>query len=211
MKRKQTTKDQLLLVLKKEGESTMKAIMKHFTISEIAVRRHLRELITQGFLVERSVKQEVGRPFHKYKLTSVGHETFPTQDDSLPLELLIDIESTLGREAVSTVLEERKKRESYSYQNEIPGRSFDEQIEKVAELQDAEGYMVEYTKNLDGSYEIVNYNCPVYNIASSYDEVCHNEIDVLQKTFPNSEVISHSRIIDGKKNCCWTISKPEIV
>lgn len=211
MKSKPTTKDQLLLVMKKEGESTIKTIMEHFTISEIAIRRHLRELITEGFITDRSVKQEVGRPFHKYKLTSLGHDTFPNQDNSLPLEILKDIESTLGREAVSTVLNERKSRESDSYQAEIVGKEFDEQIKKVAEIQDKQGYMVEYSENADGSYNIVNYNCPVYNIASSYNEVCHNEKDVLQKTFPNSKVVSDSRIIDGKKNCCWTISKPETV
>ncbi len=211
MKKKLTTKDQLLLVMKKEGESTIKVIMEHFTISEIAIRRHLRELISQKFVSERSVKQEVGRPFHKYKLTSLGHDTFPNQDNSLPLEILKDVEATLGREAVSTVLKERKSRESDSYKLEVAGKAFEEQIEKVAEIQDEHGYMVEYSENADGSYNIVNYNCPVYNIASSYNEICHNEKDVLEKTFPNSTVISDSRIIDGKKNCCWTISKPKSV
>lgn len=210
MKRK-STKDQLLFVMKKEGESTIKNIMIHFTISEIAIRRHLRELIRQGFITEKSVKQKLGRPFHKYKLTSLGHDTFPNQDNSLPLEILKDIESTLGKEAVSKVLKERKSRESDSYEAELVGKTFDDQIEKVAEIQDKQGYMVEYSENSDGSYNIVNYNCPVYSIASSYNEICHNEKDVLQKTFPNSKVVSDSRIIDGKKNCCWTISKPKIV
>lgn len=211
MKKKMTTKDQLLLVMKKEGESTMKVIMEHFIISEIAIRRHLRELIAQKFITERPVKQEVGRPFHKYKLTALGHNTFPNQDNSLPLEILKDVEATLGREAVSNVLKERKNRESDSYQDEVAGKPFEEQIEKVAEIQDQHGYMVEYSKNTDGSYNIVNYNCPVYNIASSYHEICHNEKDVLEKTFPNSTVISDSRIVDGKKNCCWTISKPKTI
>jgi len=211
MKKKMTTKDQLLLVLKREGESTMKVIMEHFTISEIAIRRHLRELISQKFVSERSVKQEVGRPFHKYKLTTLGHNTFPNQDNSLPLEILKDVEVTLGREAVSNVLKERKKRESHSYESEVTGKAFKKQIEIVAEIQDEQGYMVEYSENNDGSFNIINYNCPVYNIASSYQEICHNEKEVLEKTFPNSTVISDSRIVDGKKNCCWTVSKPKTV
>ena len=209
MKKKATAKEQLLLILKKESECDMKDFMKHFTISEIAIRRHLRELITRGFVEERSVKQEIGRPFHKYKLTTLGHRTFPNQDNKLPTEILADIESTLGREAVSTVLKQRKNREVLSYQSEILGKPFDEQVKKVADIQDSEGYMVEWTKNQDGSYEIINYNCPIYSIASSYNEVCENEKDVLQKTFPNSNVISHSRIVDGKKNCSWTISSPK--
>src|SRR5690625_195014 len=112
MSKKMTTKDKLLLIIKKEGEITIKSLMEHFTISEIAIRRHLRELITQKFIEERSVKQEVGRPFIKYKLTSTGHNTFPNQDNSLPLEILQDVENILGREAVKNVLNERKKRET---------------------------------------------------------------------------------------------------
>lgn len=208
MKRKATAKEQILLILKKESECTMKDIMAHFTISEIAIRRHLRELISNNFVEERSVKQEIGRPFHKYKLTTKGHKTFPNQDNSLPLEILSDLELTFGKEAVSTVLKQRQNRESHSYQNEIVGKTFDEQIKRIAEIQDTEGYMVEYNKKADGSYEIINYNCPVYGIASTFTEVCENEKEVLQKTFPNSEVVSHSRITDGKKKCCWTISKP---
>lgn len=211
MKKKATAKEQLLLVLKKEDECGMKDIMKHFTISEIAIRRHLRELISRGFVEERSVKQEIGRPFHKYKLTTLGHRTFPNQDNKLPSEILADVESTLGKEAVSKVLEQRKNREIWAYQSEISGKSFDEQIKKIAEIQDSEGYMVEWTKNKDGSYEIINYNCPIYSIASTYNEVCVNEKDVLQKTFPSSKVISHSRIVDGKKDCSWTISNPETI
>lgn len=210
MKKKATTKEQLLLVLKKESECSMKDIMKHFTISEIAIRRHLRELISQGLIQEKAVKQEIGRPYHKYKLTSLGHETFPNQDNSLPLEILSDLESTLGREAVSTVLAQRKQRESNAYQAKIKDKSFDEQIKSIADLQDKEGYMVEYKKNPDGSFEIINYNCPVYSIAATYNEVCDNEKAVLEKTFPNSKVTSESRITEGKKNCCWVISKPVI-
>lgn len=211
MSKKMTTKDKLLLIIKKEGEITIKRLMEHFTISEIAIRRHLRELITQKFIEERSVKQEVGRPFIKYKLTSTGHNTFPNQDNSLPLEILQDVENILGREAVKNVLNERKKRETNSYNTEVAGKPFKEQIQTVSELQDKQGYMVEYNENNDGSYDIINYNCPVYNIASTYTEVCHNEKEVLEKTFPNSTVVSKSRIVDGKKNCSWTISKPKTV
>lgn len=208
MKGKATTKERILLIIKKENECTIKDIVAHFTISEIAIRRHLRELMSRGFVDERSVKQEIGRPFHKYKLTPLGHGTFPNQDDALPLEILSDIESTFGKEAVSTVLKQRKNRESHAYKLKTLDENFDEQIKRVAEIQDSEGYMAEYKKKEDGSYEIINYNCPVYGIASSFTEVCDNEKKVLQKTFPHSEVVSHSRITDGEKNCCWTISKP---
>src|SRR5699024_389945 len=144
---------------------TIKSLMEHFTISEIAIRRHLRELITQKFIEERSVKQEVGRPFIKYKLTSTGHNTFPNQDNSLPLEILQDDENILGREAVKNVLNERKKRENISYNTEVAGKPFKEQIKKVSELQYKIGYMVEYNDNNKGSIDIYNSKYRVYIIS----------------------------------------------
>src|SRR5699024_3732749 len=155
--------------------------------------------------------QEVGRPFIKYKLTSTGHNTFPNQDNSLPLEILQDVENILGREAVKNVLNERKKRETNSYNTEVAGKPFKEQIQTVSELQDKQNYMDQYDENNEVSYDIINYNYTLYNIASHYTEDRHNEKEILEKTLPNSTVVPKSRIVDGKKNCSWTISKPKTV
>lgn len=207
--KKRSTKEQILFVLKRQGESTMKEIMENFTVSEIAVRRHIRDLMSQAFISERIIKQAIGRPFHMYELTSKGHATFPNKNAQLPEELLNDIEETLGSEAVSDVLRKRKEREEQLYETHISADTFDEKIKQIADLQDEEGYMVEYNKLDDGSYQIKNYNCPIYSIAISFKEVCHNEKDVLEKMFPDSRVISESKITDGKKSCCWTISPPK--
>src|SRR5699024_7604357 len=124
MSKKMTTKDKLLLIIKKEGEITIKSLMEHFTISEIAIRRHLRELITQKFIEERSVKQEGRRAHIIYQLTSPGHNTLPKRVSSLPLEVVQDVANIFGREPVKNVLNERKKRESNSYNTEVPGKPF---------------------------------------------------------------------------------------
>src|SRR5690625_4717401 len=74
-----STKRKLLIVLKKSNESSMKEIMQHFNLSEIAIRRHLHDLIREQLVEEHSVKQEIGRPFKVYRLTTKGHELFPNQ------------------------------------------------------------------------------------------------------------------------------------
>src|SRR5699024_2011796 len=165
MSKKMTTKDKLLLIIKKEGEIPIKSLMEHSTISEISIRHHLRELITQKLIEERSVKQEVGRPFIQYKLTSTGHNTFPNQDTSLPLETLHDVQTISRREALKSVLNEPKERETDSDNTEDAGKPFKEQIPTVSDLLDKQVYMVEYNENNDSSYDIINYNWPVYNIA----------------------------------------------
>src|SRR5690625_3084373 len=108
---RKTTKDKILYILKKDNEISIKELMEYFTISEVAIRRHLNDLIREQFVKEKVVKQSIGRPYHLYSLTSKGHETFPNQYDQLPVELLKDLEDLHGEEVVNDVLKKRIERE----------------------------------------------------------------------------------------------------
>ncbi len=76
MKKRKTTKDKILELLKKEVKISMKDLSEHFTISEVALRRHINDLIRQNLVQEEEVKQEIGRPYYVYSLTKEGHNTF---------------------------------------------------------------------------------------------------------------------------------------
>lgn len=203
------TKQKLLTLLKKERDMTIEDIMVHFTISEIAVRKHLRELEYDNYIKKESIKQKIGRPYHIFKLTKYGHHLFPNQYKQLPLELLKDLEEIQGREAVSQLLEQRMKREKRYLKKEMTSAHFDKRIEKVAEIQDKKGCMVEVKENEDGDYEIIHYNCPIANIATTYHEICQNEKYMYKDIFSDSEVISTSRITNGDHCCKWVIKKPK--
>lgn len=209
MKKHASAKEKLLNVLKKDHESTIKDIMVYFTISEIAVRRHLRELEQQGFVKKEEVKQDIGRPYHVYLLTEKGHQTFPNQYEQLPLELLKDLEDIQGKQAVTDVLAKRMEREKELFREHIKSDDFDEKIAAVAEIQDEKGYMIEYKKTAKGDYEVTNYNCPILNIASSYRQLCSNEKKVLSEVFTHSDVISETCITRGDHYCKWIITKPK--
>src|SRR5699024_11083448 len=105
-----STKEKILTILKQDREPTctLKEIVHHFTISETAVRKHLQELINQGYVKETVIKQEIGRPYHVYALTGKGHTVFPHQHEELPLTLLQDLEEVGGKEVVNKLLLKRK-------------------------------------------------------------------------------------------------------
>jgi len=73
MSRDLSTKDKLLEVLKMNQELTIKEMMENFTISEIAVRKQLHELVREGFVLRKKNPNEIGRPFYTYLLTDKGH------------------------------------------------------------------------------------------------------------------------------------------
>ncbi len=204
-----TTKEKVLQQLKrsKTVDSTIKEIMVAFTISETAVRKHLQELISNGFVKERIVKQEIGRPYHLYSLTQKGHATFPSQRDELPVDLLLDLEEVGGKEVVNELLLKRKEREEKELISSLENVNFDEKVSKLTKLQNEKGYMMEYKQLAEGNYEIINYNCPIYNLASSYRQVCNNENGMIKKIFKTGEVVAHSCIVSGDNYCGWIISK----
>lgn len=211
MNKRTPTKQKLLNILKKEPQITIKEIMVYFDISEIAVRRHIHELEQQGFLKKRSVKQDIGRPYYIYELTEKGHATFPNEDKTLPLELLQDLEFLQGKQAVNEVLAQRMKREKKQYLSAVEDKNFDEKITAITNLQDKKGFIIEYDQTINGDYEIKNFNCPIINIASTYQQLCTNEQEVLTDVFPNSDVLSKSCIATGEKVCKWIITKPQNV
>lgn len=96
-------------------------------------------------------------------------------------------------------------RDEEYYKSSIKLNGLDQKIAKVARIQEEKGYMVEYKKIKEGQYEIRNYNCPIFNLSSKFNQICKNENTVLSNIFSGSEVISHSRITRGDSYCKWII------
>lgn len=209
MKKRKTTKDKILDVLKKETELSIKGLAEYISISEVAIRRHINDLIRQHLVREEEIKQEIGRPYSVYSLTSKGHQTFPNQYEQLPIELLQDLEQLYGKEAIDDLLLQRREREQEEFLHYLRDKNFDERIVKLIEMLESKGYMVDYEKTEEGDYEIKNFHCPIFNLSSKYNIVCHNEKQMYQNIFPESEVTDLSCMSKGNNLCYWVITKPE--
>src|SRR5690625_5114338 len=120
MDKQMTTKDRILYILKKNGEISMKELADYFTISDIAIRKHVQSLIWEGFIKKRKERQEIGRPFHLYSLTKKGHRTFPNQYEHLPVKLLEDLQVLEGQKVVEDLLKYRQQREEEEIASQLP-------------------------------------------------------------------------------------------
>lgn len=204
-----STKEKLLFILKKESKIPIKDIMTYFTISNVAVRRHLNDLIREGFVAEETVKQPIGRPYIIYCLTQKGHETFPNRYENFSQEILKDVKEYGGLEAVQAVLSARAEREKSELTSSLLNKDFDEKIKQLYELQDEKGYMHEIEETDSGDYLVKNYNCPIFSLASSHQDICSNEKEMYRELFPDSEVKAHKYMTTGEQYCSWTITRPE--
>lgn len=196
------------MLFKKSNGITMEDVMEHFTISEAAIRKHLHELERQNLIAKKVHKQKIGRPYHSYALTEKGHGTFPNQYESLPVELLEDLEELQGPQAVRALLYKRMERQATEFQVEIAVTGFENRISALVEYQNSTGYMVEVEKTPEGHYSLMNYNCPIANIAHKYRQVCSNEKKIYNQLFEQSEVVSEKLITTGDYVCKWLIKAP---
>lgn len=191
----------ILTILKRNEEQTVAALAKELGVTEMAVRRHLRELEKDGLIESRSERQAMGRPSYKYSLTAKGDESFPRNYDDLSLGILEDLEKLSGTYMIDRLFEQRKKRLLSMYEGEMTG-SFAERIEALARIQSESGYMVEYEQLTDGSYQFIEYNCPIAKIAKKFPVACFCEQQLFENLLKTNKVERTSCIATENSNCC---------
>ncbi|GAE33271.1 helix-turn-helix transcriptional regulator [Halalkalibacter akibai] len=196
-----STRQVILTLLKRQKELTVSALATELELTEMAVRRHLRELEKDQLISSRVEKQAMGRPIHRYFLTEKGNESFPRNYNELSLGILQDLEQLSGSEIVDQLFEQRKERLYKKYEVDITG-SFEERIEALAKIQSEGGYMVEYKKTEDGSFEFVEYNCPIAQVAKEYPIACSCEQELFKKLLKTNSVERTSCIAKENSTCC---------
>lgn len=203
-------KQKILDTLKKEKTVSIDDLMIHFTISEIAVRKHLKQLETEGFVQKRIHKQKIGRPYHTYQLTKEGHQLYPNHYETFPVELLDDLKEIAGEEMVQALLKKRIDREKKQLEELLTSdcTDLDKRIKEIANIQHKRGYMVELEKEASGEYVMTYYHCPIANVACDYHEMCHHEKKMYEDLFPGSEIDAPAMITKGDHCCKWVI-KPQ--
>ena len=75
-------------------------------------------------------------------------------------------------ELVDQLFNNREERLAEAHQKDFAGKDFGERVRTLAEIQDQKGYMVKVEELPDGSYELIEYNCPIFQVANQYNHAC---------------------------------------
>src|SRR5687767_10368667 len=97
------TRSQILTSIKVNGSMTADSLAQELGISPVAVRQHLAGLEAEGYILTSVERRGLGRPVHRYSITSEGDETFPRAYDRVANELLDELRLTGGEAAVDAV------------------------------------------------------------------------------------------------------------
>src|SRR5947209_9484343 len=114
-----STKREILLVLKREGQSDLQSLAEHLHISKMAVHKHIQELEDQGMIQRVTLRGAKGRPRHGLQLAPKASSLFPKAYVGVTCVALAYIEEKLGRKAVEDVLRRRQSETLPGYKEHV--------------------------------------------------------------------------------------------
>jgi len=201
-----STREYIMQMLKINGELSTKSITEALGITGMAVRRHLESLKNEGYITYRTVKQPMGRPVSLYSLTESAEDFFPKNYHSLALDLLNELQDEAGDEMISLLFDKRKDTLLNKYTPTVKAETLEDRVAALAQIQNDNGYMVDYQKVADEEYVLEELNCPISQVANRYQHACRCELDLFQSLL-EADVERTECLAKGDKKCVYRIRK----
>lgn len=201
-----TTKEKLLNLLKKETEMTVSQMAQALEITEMAVRKHLNILERDSFIHITEQKQPLGRPVQVFSLTSKADVLFPKSYDNLTVDFLNDLQALQGDAIIDQLFEKRGQRLAGHYSIYMKDSlSNEEMVETLKDIQIEKGYMADIVKINDNQFELIEHNCPIFEVAKSFKQACNCETKMFKEVLHTDSVQRTSCRADGDNHCHFLI------
>lgn len=195
---------QVLLEIKKSQPITAKELGLRFGVSANAIRRHLKELESEGLVRFGREHQAMGAPAFAYRLTDQGAALFPNGYQDALTSLLAQLAEKGGRESVVAMFEERYGRLAVRLKKELATVGHERRLEVVARVLTEAGYMAEW-READGSFHLAEHNCAMRAVVDQWPEICAVEERFLRDVL-GAEVNRSAHIVAGCNSCEYSIS-----
>jgi predicted ArsR family transcriptional regulator len=169
----QSTRQEILEILKEEGQATVEDLAERLGLTPMTIRHHLNVLQAQTLVEASKVRrsQKVGRPRLVYTLTESADELFPQGYSELARHLVAEVKETVGEQETRAIFQRIADRIVNEAPIPVEGQSFEQRMEQVTEFLERLGFIVRWEKTDEG-YIFTNINCPYRRVASEHSELC---------------------------------------
>jgi predicted ArsR family transcriptional regulator len=199
-----STRKVILTMLKTQSPLSVSDMSKQLGITEMAVRRHLNTLERDGFLETRLVRQAMGRPASVYSLTEQADDLFPKKYHQLTLDLLGELVDEEGQDRIDLLFERRKNKLVDKYEPRMQKKTLKDRVSELASIQNENGYMVEWEQRSEGEFVFSEHNCPITQVANTYQQACSCELKLFQNLL-EAEVERTECLAKGGLKCVYVI------
>ena len=198
----QPTRQEILNLIKHNGEMTVKELSADIGITTMGVRQHLATLEREGLVQCRMQRQKIGRPFQIFSLTDAADKQFPSTYGEFALSLLDQIAAMDGTEKVDALLKRRQQQLKSVYNEKLKGLKGRKRMEALAKARDQDGYMCELTVLPDGKSCLVEHHCPIAAVAKNYPQICALEQELFEETL-DMHLVREEHLATGGKCCSY--------
>lgn len=198
--------DSALWLLKKKGPQVLADVASTLQITTEGARFKLQKLAAEGLVASITKAKGRGRPQQIWSLTTAGHARFPDAHADLTVKLIQLIRTSLGEQALQTIIHENEKSGTLKYLHLLDNYSdLEGRINKLAEIRNQEGYMAEYQKHENG-YLLIENHCPICAAAQTCQGFCQSELNTFQKVLGEHVSIERvDHILAGARRCAYKI------
>jgi DeoR family transcriptional regulator, suf operon transcriptional repressor len=202
-----STKEKILNHIKANIQMTVLELSAKLNITEMAVRRHLQVLETDGLLSSFMKKNMTGRPSKVFHLSELGEDFFPKQYKQIGMDLLQEI-NRLDASIINQAIVSRQERMVNRYRGRFKDKSFKGQINELAKIQSEMGFMAEVNEtDSEEVSQIRQSNCPYLEIARDFPEICRNEHKFYEELLQTKNIEKVSSLSRGDNCCHYVIRK----
>ena len=195
------------MALKMHGAMSAAALGNMLGTTGEAARQQLARLAEERLVVATSQASGVGRPTQRWTLTPAAQARFPDTHAGLTVQLLDIIRSSLGQDALDTMISTREDITRSAYETALADNlTLRDKVATLVQLRSAEGYMADWREEADGTIVLVENHCPICAAATACQGFCRAELDVFRAVLgPSAEVTRTEHIVSGGRRCTYFI------
>jgi predicted ArsR family transcriptional regulator len=198
------TRQNIITLLKKNGGMTIEDLSKKVSITPMGIRQHLLSLEKKGLVNYTAKKHGIGRPGFVYMLTESADDLFPKAYDRFAIDILKEVKKHEGQEKISKIFSSHRDKILKQRKEALSGLSgLDEIMQGLRSLLVSEGCLADLEKEGD-RYILKTYNCPIRKVATAFNEVCMEELQLLRELLQRN-VIMEQCMGQGSPSCIFSI------
>lgn len=200
--------ERVLMALKMRSGLSSSALGQELGITGEAARQQLLRLAQDGLVEAISSSTGVGRPTQLWSLTPAAQSRFPDTHAALTVQLLELVQTTLGPQALDTIITAREDLTRQAYEIAVADTAdLKSRTAALVDLRSREGYMAEWREEDDGSLLLIENHCPICAAATACQGFCRAELDVFRAILgPDVHVEREEHIVSGGRRCSYRIT-----
>lgn len=208
----ESTREQILRYVRGRRETTVARLADSLQLSQQAVRRHLDGLRADGLVEVKQERHGVGRPTLLFFTTERGEE----QAGRTYLQMLTrlfkhlekldasQVSGSDGHKVLEQVFSGIATEMAADHRSEVHGSTLDQRIDEASKALEREGIVDSWEKLENGTYHILNEECPYLRLAEMSDAACKSDRKSIELLI-GAEVEQTLRIVDGAPVCEYIV------